>query len=200
MKTLKFLLMAVLLFSTTLLNAQSTKYSYPDEPGFFDFGDLSKLESGPKVTEVLLPENMIQSIIAMSEDDEDVKGLLNNIKFIRVSSYGITEKNTKAIDTKFKEFDKDLLGKNWDRMVSTNDKKGGVSIYVKNPGKEGIQGLVILAKRKSGEATFVNIVGKLDLKSLSKIGGKFNIPNMHNMENFTGEEKHTGDEKNTDKK
>jgi hypothetical protein len=70
-------------------------------------------------------------------------------------------------------------------MVSTNDKKGGVSIYVKNPGKEGIQGLVILAKRKSGEATFVNIVGKLDLKSLSKIGGKFNIPNMHNMENFT---------------
>lgn len=189
MKTLKVLIIVAVIFTANLLNAQSSKYDYSNEPGFFDFGDLSKLESGQQVTEVLLPESMIQSIQEMSEDDEDIKKLLSNIKFIRVSSYGITEKNMKAIETKFKEFDKDLLSKNWDRMVTTNDKKGGVNIYVKNPGKEGIHGLVILAKRKNGEATFVNIVGKLDLKSLGKIGGKFNIPNMQNMGNFTGEDK-----------
>ncbi|HPN38752.1 MAG TPA: DUF4252 domain-containing protein [Melioribacteraceae bacterium] len=191
MKTLKILVALVVIFAANLLNAQSSKYNYSNEPGFFDFGDLSKLESGPQSTEVLLPESMIQSIAEMSDDDAEVKNLLNSIKFIRVNSFGITEKNAKAIDTRFKEFDTDLLSKNWERMISTNDKKGGVSIYVKNPGKAGIDGLVILAKRKNGEATFVNIVGKLDLKSLGKIGGKFNIPNMHNIGNFSGDEKHS---------
>jgi len=189
MKTLKIFLTVLFIFAINLVNAQSSKYNYSSEPGFFDFGDLSKLQSGQQSTEVLLPESMIQSIAEMSEDDQEVKALLNGIKFIRVNSFGITDQNTKVIDNKFKEFDKELLNKNWERMISTSDKKGGVNIYVKNPSKEGINGLVILAKRKNGEATFVNIVGKLDLKSLSQIGGKFNIPNMNNIEGVTGENK-----------
>ncbi len=188
MKTLKILLVSLLLFVSNIY-AQSNKDKYVNEPGYFEFGDLSSLIVNQNSTEVILNETMLQSIAEMSDDDPEVKNLFNNIKYLRVNTLGVTEKNTKAIDTKFKDIENLLLKDNWERMVVNSDKQGKVSIYVKNPTKEGIKGLVILSKRNKGEATFVNIAGKIDLKQLGDIGGKFKIPNMDKIDEVTGEKK-----------
>lgn len=186
MKKLKIVLFGVLLLASTL-SAQSDKDKYNNEPGYFEFGDLSSLLSGQKSTEVILTETMLQSIAEMTDDDPEVKNLFKNIKYLRVNSFGVTEKNNKAIDKKFKDIENLLLNESWERMITNSDKQGKVSIYVKNPSKEGIKGLVILSKRNKGEATFVNIAGKIDLKQLGEIGGKFKIPDMQKINEVTGD-------------
>ena len=192
MKLIKFALITLILFGSTTLFAQ--KELELKQPGYFEFGDLSYLESGEKASEILLEESLIKAISDMSEGkDPEIAKLLGQLKYIHVNSFGITEKNTKNIDEKMKLFDTELSGKNWQRIVSTRDKKTSLSVYIKSERPSKIEGLVILAKRKNSEATFVNIVGNIDLKSLGKLGQKFNIPSLDKFKESIGE----SDENNT---
>ncbi|MFH0735171.1 MAG: DUF4252 domain-containing protein [bacterium] len=186
MKLIKFALLTFIIFGSNMLFAQ--KELELSQPGYFEFGDLSNLESGEKASEVLLEESLIKAISDMSEEkDPGISKLLSQLKFIHVNSFGITEKNTKNIDEKMKLFDTELLGKNWKRIVSTRDKKTNLSVYIKSERPSKIEGLVILAKRKNAEATFVNIVGNIDLKSLGKLGQKFHIPSLDKFKESIGE-------------
>ncbi len=186
MKLIKFAVFTLIVFSTTMLFAQ--KELELKQPGYFEFGDLSYLESGEKASEILLEESLIKSIADMSEEkDPEVYKLLGQLKFIHVNSFGITEKNTKNIDEKMKLISSELLGKNWQRIVSTRDKKTGLSVFIKSEKQGLIDGLVILAKRKNSEATFVNIVGNIDLKALGHLGKKFNIPSLEKFKDSIGE-------------
>jgi hypothetical protein len=61
-------------------------------------------------------------------------------------------------------------------FITTKDKGGFTEILLRK-GAKGMRGFIILAAQQR-ELTIVNIVGDLDLASLSKLTGKFGIPNI----------------------
>jgi len=66
----------------------------------------------------------------------------------------------------------------WQRIVGVHSKEEGedVDVYIK-PDAKGIGGLAIIAAEPK-ELTLVNIVGPIDLDSLSELGGHFSIPEL----------------------
>jgi hypothetical protein len=114
----------------------------------------------------------------LSDDDKDeakVKKLVGNLKGIYVKSFEFKkpgEYSAADVDS----FRAPLHTSDWQRVVGTHSTEDGetVEVYIKSEGK-GIGGLAIIASEPK-ELTLVNIVGMIDLDSLSELGGHFGIP------------------------
>jgi len=114
----------------------------------------------------------------LSDDDKDeakVKKLVGSLKGIYVRSFEFKkpgEYSAADVDS----FRAPLHSPDWQRVVGTHSTENGetVEVYIKSEGK-GIGGLAIIASEPK-ELTLVNIVGSIDLDSLSELGGHFGIP------------------------
>jgi hypothetical protein len=71
-----------------------------------------------------------------------------------------------------------LHGPEWQRIVGVHSNEEGetVEVYIRSEAK-GIGGLAIIATEPK-QLTLVNIVGPIDLDSLSELGGQFGIPEV----------------------
>ena len=183
MKKLITIVIAMLLITVTI-NAQN-KSDYSSEPGYVNFGDLSKFMQGDRVTEINLEANILKMLSKLGgEDDPDFNALVGNLKLIRVNSFGIDDKNQSEVMQKIASIDKDLTSKKWERIVKVKDRGENTNIYILPASDyENVLGLVVASvddnRRKEGrEATFVNIVGKINMEQLGKLGDKFNIPTL----------------------
>jgi len=114
----------------------------------------------------------------LSDDDKDeakVKKLVGGLKGIYVKSFEF-KKPGEYTAADVESFRAPLRPPDWERIVGVHSTEEGetVEVYVKNEGK-GIGGLAIIASEPK-ELTLVNIVGAIDLDSLSELGGHFGIP------------------------
>ncbi|MGE5457643.1 MAG: DUF4252 domain-containing protein, partial [Methanococcaceae archaeon] len=85
------------------------------------------------------------------------------------------------IINKIKNIDNDLTNKNWDRIVRSKSGKETANIYIKTGNNGRVVGLVVTNFQKGGEAAFVNIVGNIDMESISKLSGKFDLPSLNHI-------------------
>ncbi len=189
-----FLLAAVSVFS-------QDKTDYSGMPGYVDFGNLTKYMSGDKVTEINLDANMLKMLSNLGgEDSLGFKSVVGGLKLIKVNSFGINNVNENEIMQKINSIDRQLSGKNWQRIIKVKDKGEYTNVYIlpSNDYKD-FMGLVVASfktkgerekangknsdKDKEGEATFVNIVGKINMEQLGKLGSKFNIPSLGKTNN-----------------
>ena len=114
----------------------------------------------------------------MSDEDKDeakVKKLVGGLKGIYVKCFEF--KNTgEYTSADVDSFRAPLRGGDWQRVVGVHSSEDGetVEVYLKNEAK-GIGGLAIIALEPK-ELTLVNIVGAIDIESLSELGGHFGIP------------------------
>jgi hypothetical protein len=71
-----------------------------------------------------------------------------------------------------------LKNSDWERIVGVHSNEDGetVEVYLKNAAK-GVGGLAIIASEPK-QLTLVNIVGTIDLDTLSELGGHFGIPDV----------------------
>jgi len=113
-------------------------------------------------------------------DERQVKKLVAGLKGIYVKSFEF--KNTgeyTAADVE--SFRAQVRGPGWDRIVGVHSTEEGenVEVYIKSDDGEGkkISGLAIIAAEPK-ELTLVNIVGPIDLDTLSDLGGHFGIPEI----------------------
>jgi len=116
----------------------------------------------------------------LSDDDEDeakVKKLVGGLKGIYVKSFEF-KKPGEYTPADLESFRAPLRGADWERIVGVHSTEDGetVEVYIKNEGK-GIGGLAIIASEPK-EVTLVNIVGPIDLDTLSKLGGHMGIPEV----------------------
>lgn len=183
MKKLITVVMVALLAIMTI-NAQN-KSEFPDEPGYVSFGDLSKFMGGDRETEIKLEANMLKMISKLGgDDDPEFKALVSNLKLIHVNAFGIDSKNQKEVMEKINSIDRDLTSQKWERIVKIKDRGENTNIYIlPSSDYENVLGLVVASvdvnrSKEGGEATFVNIVGKINMSQLGKLGDKFNIPTL----------------------
>jgi hypothetical protein len=116
----------------------------------------------------------------LSDDDKDeaqVKKLVGGLKGIYVKSFEFKNAGDYS-PADVESFRAPLHAPDWERIVGVHSTEDGesVEVYIKNEGK-GIGGLAIIATEPK-ELTLVNIVGPIDLDSLSELGGHFGIPEM----------------------
>jgi len=174
----KLLLMSVILglsFSTGF----AQKNDYSNYKGFIDFGNLEQFETGEEVTEVLIEEHLIRMVAKLATNEEpELSSVLDGIKLIKVHTFEVSEKNASELSSKVKEIDKTLMNDGWDRIVRTKSKHEVTNVYILTNNEEKIEGLVVAGLENDGDATFVNIVGDINLETIGELSSKFDIPTI----------------------
>jgi hypothetical protein len=110
-------------------------------------------------------------------EEQAAKDIISNLKSIHVRNFEF-EKSGEYTDADLEAVRAQLKPPAWARMISTSDAngRGRTEIYVKQA-KEGLAGFVILAAEQR-ELSIVSIDGRIDLKRLASLGGKFGIPKV----------------------
>ena len=176
-------LIAVLIFIASVNLSAQDKQDYKNDPGYVDFGNLSEFLKSDNVTEVNIEGYLLKMVgNATRENDPELSKLLNGLKLIKVYSFNVKAKNHKEVLDKITQMDNRLDSDNWNRIVKVKSPDENTSIYIKTTGDQSsILGLVVTSLDDNGEAAFVNIVGKINLDAISKLGSKFNIPTLDSI-------------------
>jgi hypothetical protein len=182
MKNLIKLFPVIILFFSINLQAQE-KYDYSNDPGYVDFGDLSKFQNDSDVTEVLVESNLLKLVAnATKNSDTALYDLLSGLKLVKVNSFMSSEKDKDELIQKIESVNKKLISKNWDRIVYVKSHGEYTNVFIKSSTSDNnIYGLAVTTYQNDGEASFVNIVGKINLESIGRLGAKFDIPSLGNI-------------------
>lgn len=144
---------------------------------------LEKLSAkAVEVNSVTLDGDMLQlaaKFLDMDKDDpenEQVKGLIKNLKGIYVKSFEFDQPNQYSASD-VEEIRSQLAAPGWNKIVESRDKRANENdeIYVMKDSHNNVAGVAILVAEPK-ELTVVNIVGPVDLDKLSALGGRFGIP------------------------
>jgi len=147
------------------------------DPGYFDFSEFSSLRSGEVINEVYLEEALLKMVAGLAGDDKNNVGdIVSGLKLVKVQEFMINEKDLEKAGKTIESMDKDLLAKNWVRIIKSRNKDNFSNVYVKPVPGDGYGGLVITTLSGEGKAAVVNIVGKVDLESIGKLSKQFNLP------------------------
>lgn len=178
----KQLVMILVLFLVLSVTGLAQKNDYSSYNGYIDFGDLTKFETGEEVTEVLIEEHLIKMVAKLAKSEEpEVSSVLDGIKLIKVHSFEVSESNKSELSAKVEKIDKELMSRGWDRIVKTKSKNESANVYILTNNEEKIEGLVVASIESGGEATFVNIVGDINLETIGELSGKFDIPGINEV-------------------
>jgi len=179
MNTIKTTLTLLFLFALNLA-AQSSDVT--KEPGYVDFGDLTKFEKSTGVTEVTLDEDLLSILAEISTDeDPNVMEILNGLKLVRANVFEVSEQNQSELEARVSSIDSKLMGSDWKRIVRTRSDDEMANVYIKRNNNKEIVGLVVTTLEKNDEAAFVNIVGKIDLATIGRLGKQFSIPHLNDV-------------------
>ncbi|MCL4549481.1 MAG: DUF4252 domain-containing protein [Bacteroidetes bacterium] len=174
MKALKTLITLTLLLSVSAFAQQKGDYS--KEPGYFNYSKFLPAKIGEPTTEVNLEEPLLKMAGQMAEDKkEDVGNMISALKLVNVNEFDVDKNQYSEMESAIESMDKDLLGKQWDRIIRTKSKNDFTNIYVKAGSDGKFMGLVVASLNKNGKATFVNIVGRIDLDTIKQLSKQFNF-------------------------
>lgn len=176
-------LFAFIFFSTSLSLFAQEKADYSSYPGYANFGNLSSLEDGEMVTEILIEEKLLKMVSKFTKEDEELSNLISGLKLIKVNTFEVTSNNEGNLRSKAKDIDEELMSNNWDRIVKTRSKDEIANVYIKTKGEDEIVGLTVVSIDSGGEAAFVNIVGNINMDALGRLSEKFDIPGIDSLDN-----------------
>lgn len=173
------IILVITLFLSLNTFAQE-KEDYSKEPGFVDFGNLSPFLNNDKVTEINIESYLLNMVSNLTKkDDPELSQMLKGLKLIKVYSFDVNAKEARELNVKISQIDEMLEKKNWNRIVKVKGPHENTNVYIKtSPDKNQIVGLVVTTLEKDGQSSFINIVGKIDMDALAKLGEKFDIPSL----------------------
>jgi len=127
--------------------------------------------------ELSLDANMLQlaaRILSSKESDEAaVKKMLSGLQGVYIRSFDF-KNDGEYSKADLEQIRAQLKAPEWSRPINVTDEGETLEVWVRTEqGK--MSGLAILASEPRS-LTVVNIVGSIDLNSLSELGGKFGIP------------------------
>ncbi len=188
---IKILFVFVFVASAAVMGQE--KPDYVNDPGYVDFGNFGGLLKGNNVTEVNLEKYLLKMVGNLTEkNDPELSALLNGLKLVKVYSFDVNNKDVKELNSKIDKLDSKLTSENWNRIVKVKGPHENTNVYIKTtPDQSNIAGLVVTSLEKNGKASFVNIVGKINMDALGRLGEKFDIPSIEKVR----KEKRHSDEK-----
>lgn len=177
MKRFMKLLLIIAFIVPLTLSAQKKDYS--GEKGFISFGDLSKYESGQRYTEIILEDNLLRLAAKFAKhEDPALSEMISGLKLIQVFQVEVNMDNSKELEQRVVTMSDNLMKKDWERIVRIKDGDENVSVLINLDKDANIDGLVVVAFDEGQEATFVNIVGKIDIETIGRLSDKWDIPHL----------------------
>lgn len=145
-------------------------------PGQVDFGQLRPPEGGGQFVEVNINTALLSIAARVTEKQEpDVAELLRSLKSVRVNVIGLTDANRAELGERISKLRTELDGHGWNRIVTVQEAKQEVGVYVKQRGEEAIEGIVITVIEGNKEAVLVNVVGDIKPEKIALLGERLNI-------------------------
>ena len=95
-----------------------------------------------------------------------------------MNTLDINKDNVVQIKEKISRISKKMNDSSWDSIVKYRDKGETANVYIKTDKSDKIQGLVVISFEEDGEASFVNIVGEIDLDTIGRLSEKFDVPGL----------------------
>jgi hypothetical protein len=172
--------MKAILRHTCVLTAVSLLFSTPlraDNPpaGMVNFGKFTKPTNGELVEINLSGDTIAMALQVAGKGQPDLAEALGGLHSIRVNVIGLDAQNREEVTTRIKTLRNELDTLGWQQIVSVQEKKEDVGIYLKARGKEAVEGLVITVLDGRKEAVFINIVGDIKMDKLGALGDKLNL-------------------------
>lgn len=177
---MKQLIKIFLIFSFVMpLMLSAQKKDYSSEKGYVDFKDLSKYETGEKYMEVILEDNLLKLASKFAKhDDPELAELIANLKLVQVYGVEVNNENAAVLKNRVDGVNNMLMEKKWDRIVRMKDRGENVSVLINVGSGTEVNGLVVTVFDDNKEATFVNIVGKIDLETIGRLTDQWDIPHL----------------------
>ena len=164
---------SLLLASTLVLPLRADN---PPPPGQVDFGAFTPSDHGGQFVEVNVKDSLLALAARLTEKQEpEVADLLRHLKSVRVNVLGVDDGNRADLAARIKKVRTELETKGWDRIVTVQEKKSDVGVYLKQRDAEAIEGVVVTIIDDDKEAVFVNVVGDIRPEKLALIGERLNI-------------------------
>jgi len=180
MKNLIKLFVILIVLASTFVFAQKKDYS--NEPGFVDFTKFEEFIQSDETTEIIIENKLLRMVGRIVKNkDAELKDLLDNLKLVKAITFETLDKNYSDLYKNVQKIAKKLDNMNWDRIVKSKSKERISYVYIKTKGDEDILGLAVMNVEKDGESSFVNVVGKINLDAIGRLGDKFNIPALDNI-------------------
>jgi hypothetical protein len=144
--------------------------------GYVDFGKLSPADSKSEFVEVNVNSNLISMVAKLTQKAEpDVAQLLQGLHAIRVNVIGLTDENREDVGNRIKAIRAQLDTQGWERIVTVQEKKQDVGVYLKTRSEEAVEGIVVTVLDGKKEAVLVNVVGDIKPEQLALLGERFHI-------------------------
>ena len=157
---------------------------YKKMPGYIDFGELGDFDESEEAVEVLIKAPLLKLVMGIAERDEpELAELLRSVKLIKVNVFQIDSSGFEKFSEKAADIEKRMRKKGWEAIVRAKESGERAYVYLKYD-EEEIAGITVIALEEDGEAAFVNIVGAIDLETLSQLSGSFSIPEMDFLEDI----------------
>lgn len=142
-----------------------------------DLSFLKGLEAKAKqTTDINLGPEQIQLMMGFSgEGSKEFLGLGKSIELVQVRSFEFDDEGMYSLEA-MEALRQKLKSSDFVSIISVKERKGFTEIAMRK-GPKGMRGFVVLSAEPK-QVTVVNIVGDIDMNSLSKLTGKFGIPNI----------------------
>lgn len=144
--------------------------------GQIDFGTFTPPASGGEFVEVHIRSNLISMAARLAEKAEpEIADLLRGLKTIRVNVIGLDDHNRADLEQRIKSIRGQLEAGGWERIVTAQQGREDVGVYLKTRGEEAVEGVVVTVLEGTKEAVLVNIVGDIRPEKLVTLGERFDI-------------------------
>jgi hypothetical protein len=162
-------------------------------PGYMDLDWVHIPDGAAEIQDVVL-DPVLAGLAAkgISEDDEAMTKALSMVKSVRVKAFELAEGQDASIVAKdVKQLQERLDKGGWTQLIkSVSGEETVIVSTMYNKGGEMV-GLVVLNYENGKSATFVNVVGNLDLATLMKLAGEMHGDQLKGMmSNMHGEGGH----------
>lgn len=175
-------LSVILSMLTSFVFAQD--FDLTKHPGYIDLDQIEIPKNAGDVTEVTIGPELLQMFAAMG-GGEDLPAEMGSLFSIRVKTFEVDAKMAQELRPIYDKIEKKLSKDGWVSMVKV--KKNGeesTNVSIKYDKKGQMQGLMVMSIDPYDEASFVNIVGKVDLKDLGFLGQHVSGSALDSLDNM----------------
>jgi hypothetical protein len=161
------MIVAAVLLLLCALSAQAQQ-DLSGHPGFVDLDRIRIPVGAANITEVNLGPELLKMAMKMDTGEEGLSQALDGLFGIRVKSFDLTPELVGQIRPIVDDIQAQLDNDGWKRLVYVKEGEELVIVSMKyDPADEKrVAGMMVIAFEPGDEATFVNIVGSIDLADL----------------------------------
>ncbi len=178
MRVLRKLLAFACLLALCAPAARAQQPALSELPGYFPFEELEILGRDELSLEINLGKPLLRLVAAATRKAEpEFAALIDSLDAVRVRVAPAEDVDLERARKATAGATDWLEDRGWQVVVRAREEDEEVFIYTRDSGGD-IAGMAVLVIEEGGDVAVINIVGKMDLAQLEKLGETLDIPQL----------------------